>query len=373
MTRIAVLAASALVPVLACGWSVLTAQSAGWLPARPGYQFQFPRDHASHPEYKLEWWYYTGQLASQDGRRFGYQLTFFRVGVDAAPANPSRWSVRDLFMTHVAITDIDRSRFWFAERLNRAGVGWAGADVGTYRVWNEDWEAHLDESGAHRLRAAQDGFGIDLALVSDRPPVIHGVDGVSVKGDQPGNGSHYYSLTRAETTGTLTLDGRRFAVRGSSWMDHEFGTSFLEPGQRGWNWFALQLDDGTDLMVYDFTRDDDLGDSHSSGTLVNAGGESTRLLAGDFSLQPMGEPWVSSASDGAYPVDWQIRVPATGLDLRVRAAIPGQELVTQRSGGVAYWEGAVIVDGTREGRVVGGRGYLEMTGYAGRSITDVLQ
>lgn len=359
--------------VLVCGGALAAAQSPAWLPARPGYAFVFPRDHASHPEYKLEWWYYTGNLADPAGRRFGYQVTFFRVGVDPAPANPSRWAVRDLFMTHVALTDVGRRRFRFAERLNRAGVGWAGADTDAYRVWNEDWEARLEPDGTHHVRAARDDFAVDLVLEAEKPPVVHGVAGVSRKGDTPGNASHYYSLTRMGTSGVVTVDGRPHEVRGSSWMDHEFGTSFLEAGQRGWNWLALQLDDGTDLMVYAFMRDDGSRDGHSSGTLVAADGAATSLAAGDFTLEPGRDRWVSPRSGGRYPVAWRVRVPRIDLDLQVSAVLPDQELTTERSGGVAYWEGAVQAEGTRRQLAVGGRGYLEMTGYAGRSIAEVLQ
>src|SRR5262249_4277049 len=171
-------------------------------------------------------------------------ITFFRIGVDAKPANPSRWAVRDLFMTHLAVTDIDGGRYQFTERINRAGVGWAGASEDVYRVWNEDWEARLDESGCHRLRAVASGLGIDLRLEPGKQPVIHGEQGVSQKGSQPGNASHYYSLTRMPTRGVLKAEDKEWKVTGLSWMDHEFGTSFLEKEQVGWDWFSLQMEDG---------------------------------------------------------------------------------------------------------------------------------
>jgi predicted secreted hydrolase len=350
---------------------VVQSQSDGWRRATGRYEFAFPRDHASHPDYKLEWWYYTGNVSASDGRAFGYQITFFRIGVNQAPGNPSRWAIRDLFMAHLAISDIQSRRFHFAELLNRAGIGWAGAAVEQYRVWNENWEAGLAEEGRHRLRASYGDMAIDLRLEPGKAPTDQGVDGISQKGDGFGNASRYYSVTRMPTSGTLTLGGSSVQVRGLSWMDHEFGTSVLEQGQTGWNWFALQLDDGTDVMLYEFRRTDGQRDRHSSGTLVDKVGRPRRLDMKEFVLDP-GTYWKSARSGAAYPISWRITIPNQALDLRVRAAFPQQELVTERSG-VIYWEGAVIVEGTRGGQPVQGRGYLEMTGYAGTLTTRMLQ
>jgi len=344
----------------------------GWRPALSGYRFEFARDHGSHPDYKIEWWYYTGNLAAADGRRFGYQLTFFRVGVDPRPENPSRWAVRDLFMAHLAVSDIDGGQFRFAERLNRAGVGWAGAAVDGYRVWNEDWEARLGGGGRHELRAADGEIGLELELGPGKPPVSHGSGGVSRKGAQAGNASHYYSLTRMPTRGTLVVGGSRVAVEGLSWMDHEFGTSFLEAGKVGWDWFSIQLEDGTDLMLYEFKRADGARDAYSSGTLIGPGGEVTALRPEEFALAP-GARWRSQASGAAYPVAWRISLPGRGLELEARAALEDQELRLADSTGVTYWEGAIEVGGTRAGRPVRGRGYLEMTGYAGAAMTPLLE
>jgi predicted secreted hydrolase len=335
-----------------------------WIKALPPYQFSFPRDHASHPGHRIEWWYYTGNLIAKDGRRFGYQLTFFRAGVDFKPANPSRWAVRDLFTAHLAVSDIDGRRFKYAERINRAGPGWAGADAEGYRVWNEDWEASLDRSGRHNLRAFSGDIGIDLQLDEGKPPVVHGELGVSQKGSMPGNASHYYSLTRMPARGSLIVDGRRIDVEGSSWMDHEFGSSFLEKGQKGWDWLSIQLDDGTDLMLYRFRRDDGARDTHSRATIVYAAGEASRLAFDQFSLDPI-KLWTSRSSGASYPIEWRVRIPEKQVDVRVQAAIDDQELQTDRSTGVTYWEGSTEISGSHRGRPVRGRGYLEMTGYAG--------
>jgi len=349
---------------------VLWAESA-WRQALPGYTFEFPADHASHPGYKIEWWYYTGNLSS-GSRQFGYQLTFFRVGVELQPRNPSRWAVRDLFMTHFAITDISAKQYHFAERMNRAGAGWAGAEPRQYRVWNQDWEARIDPEGKHQLKASDRDMKLALVLSEGKRPVIHGQGGVSQKGNTAGNASHYYSLTRMPTRGSLSLGGETFFVEGESWMDHEFGTSFLEKEQTGWDWFSLQLDDGSDLMLFQLRRSDGSLDRHSSGTLITSDGRSAFLGVAEFSLKPR-ETWHSKASGATYPVTWDLEVPSQGLRLHLSTRVANQELRTERSTGVTYWEGSVEVQGTRTDRPVRGRGYLEMTGYAGAAISEKFQ
>lgn len=339
-----------------------------WKEAAPGRPIVLPADHASHPDYKLEWWYYTGNLDASGGQRFGYQLTFFRIGVDPAPLNPSRWAVRDLYMTHLALTDVNGRRYRFTERLNRSGPGWAGASATDYHVWNEDWVARREPDGTHHLDARGPEFGVDLRLAEDRPAVLHGNRGYSRKGAAPGNASHYYSLTRMPTRGTITLGGRRFEVTGASWMDHEFGTSFLEPQQSGWDWFSIQLDDGSDLMIFQLRRADGSIDPRSSGTLVEAGGATVPVtLSSGFRLAA-GRTWTSAASGARYPVEWTVDLPDRGLTLEVSAALDDQELRTGRGSGVTYWEGAIDVRGRRRGRAVRGQGYLEMTGYTGQPM-----
>lgn len=345
----------------------------GWAQAHEGRVFEFPADHASHPDYRIEWWYYTGNLEGVDGQRFGYQVTFFRVGIDREPQNPSVWSVRDLFMTHLAVTDLDRGQHFMSERLNRAGVAWAGARADRLEVWNENWRLESD-GASHVLRAMSDDgrFGVDLRLAADRLPVLNGRKGFSQKGRQAGNASHYYSLTRMATSGELRLEGQTVGVAGLSWMDHEFGTTFLEPSQQGWDWFSLQLDDGTDLMVYVIRQEDGAVDVHSSGTLVRPSGEVVPLEADDIKLVP-GREWVSPRSGARYPVEWVVWISSESLRLEVQAAVDGQELHTEQSTGVTYWEGAVVATGSSDGQSVAGRGYLEMTGYAGRPMSEVLR
>ena len=257
--------------------------------------------------------------------------------------------------------------------MNRAGPGWAGASTDTYRVWNEDWQAALESPGVHHVEASGPGIGIDLRASDARPPVLHGEGGYSRKGSAPGNASHYYSLTRMPTAGTITIDGRSIPVTGQSWMDHEFGTSFLEAGTVGWDWFSVQLEDGRDLMIFQLRRADGSIDPRSSGTLVEPGGTyASFTLDRGVTLEP-GRIWTSPTSGGRYPVAWGVHLPGRGVELSVTAALDDQELHTEQSTGITYWEGAIDVAGQVRGRAVKGRGYLEMTGYAGPAMGNFMR
>ena len=333
--------------------------AAQWKEAAPGYTYLFPRDHASHPDYKIEWWYYTGNVSAKDGRRFGYQVTFFRVGVDYAPANPSQWAVRDLYMTHLAVSDARGQRYRYAEKLTRGGPGLAGARSDTYYTWNDDWSAGLS-GRQHKIRALSEKAGIDLTLDEGKAPAINGINGINQKGAREGNASHYYSLTRMPTQGTLTIDGERFEVSGLTWMDHEFSTSFLEPEQRGWDWFSIQLSDNRELMLYRMRRADGSHDPRSSGTLIDANGKTTHLSNTDFTLTP-GRTTFTSKNGAVYPLEWKVSIPKHKIELTVTTPLADQELSLVQSTGVAYWEGMIDVAGPG----VTGSGYLEMTGYYG--------
>jgi predicted secreted hydrolase len=334
-----------------------------WQEAKAGYQFAFPRDHAAHPDFKIEWWYYTGNVTAADGRRFGYQVTFFRVGIDHTPANPSKWAVRDLYMTHLAVSDAKGQRYRFAEKLSRGGPGLAGAKSDTYYTWNDDWSAGLDGK-QHRLKAASAAAAIDLTLDEGKPPAINGIDGINQKGAREGNASHYYSLTRMPTRGTIAVDGERFEVTGLTWMDHEFSTSFLEPEQRGWDWFSIQLSDHRELMLYRMRRADGSHDPRSSGTFIDVNGKTTHLSNEDFTLTP-GRATFTSKNGAVYPTEWTVSIPSQTIELRVTTPLNDQELSLIPSTGIAYWEGMIDVTGKSGATSVTGAGYLEMTGYHG--------
>ncbi len=333
--------------------------------ALPGYPYRFPRDHASHPDFQTEWWYYTGHLQSGD-RWFGYQLTFFRVGIDSTHApGRSAW-IRSVQFAHLALTDEVGRRFLFDQRVSRPALGLAGADTARYRVWVEDWSAVHDTDGVtHRLTAATPAFGIDLRLRPDKPVVIHGERGVSQKSAGLGRASHYLSFTRLTTEGRVVLGRDTLAVHGRSWMDHEFGSSQLGPGQVGWDWFAIQLDDGTELMLYRLRRANGTIEPLSSGTWVERDGSARHLALAAYEVASTGA-WKSPRSGGTYPSGWRVRVPSLALELELEPVLADQELVLEGPVGVRYWEGAVQIRGRREGRAVTGRGYVELTGYAGR-------
>ena len=336
--------------------------SADFRPALPGYVFAFPRDHFSHEEYRTEWWYYTGHVRAKGGERYGYQVTFFRSGLAEARANPSRWAARNLYLAHFAVSDISRRGFRYFERVSRAGLGQAGASETELRVWIGDWEVRGD-GGTQRLRAKDGEHAVDLTLVTQKPPVVHGENGVSQKGEGRGHASHYYSLTRLKTDGTITVRGKAFPVTGLSWMDHEFGSTQLNPDQVGWDWFSLQLDDGSELMLSIIRKSDGRPDPYSAGTFVAPDGHTVGLRHPDFAVLPL-EQWKSPRGRGVYPMKWRVSVPQVGVEVTVTPALADQELDTGKSTRVTYWEGAVFAEGTRQSRRVSGHGYVEMTGYS---------
>lgn len=339
----------------------------GYRHAVAPWRFEFPRDHASHPDFQTEWWYYTGRLESA-GRAFGYELTFFRVGLDPARrASASAWAPHSILFAHFALTDIGGKRFRFDERIARPALGMAGADSVRFRVWLDDWSAALDPDGrTHRLRASAESFAVDLSLETRQPPAIHGEGGVSRKSSGIGEASHYYSMPRLATRGTLRVLGRTFEVRGETWMDHEFGSGRLAAGLVGWDWFGLQLDDGRSLMLYRLRRKDGGTEPVSSGTLIERDGRTRHLPLEAFETRATGS-WKSPRTGAEYPSGWIVRVPSASLELEVTPAIQGQELVTGGAAGVIYWEGAVRVSGRANGRPLGGHGYVELTGYTGRT------
>jgi predicted secreted hydrolase len=316
--------------------------------ALPGYPYHFPADYFEHPDFRTEWWYYTGNLTDEKGHRFGFELVFFRHGEHRGEsANPSAWRMDDAYLAHAALTDIDGERFHYSERINRAGPGIAGASGAQSAVWNGNWRVKW--SGEKQtLTALTDDFQFELQAEPSKPLVINGIDGVSQKAESAGNASHYISFPRLTVTGHLRTGSENHDVRGLAWMDHEWFTNQLDPAERGWDWFSVQLEDNTELMLFDLRRHDGTIDAHSSGTFVDATGKAHHLAAPDFKLRPL-------AYWGKYPVKWSIEVPSLKLKLECQAALQNQELATNDT---KYWEGAVTYSGSQKGS-----GYLEMTGY----------
>ena len=337
---------------------VLTSRAADYKQALPGYRYEFPRDHFNHPDYQTEWWYYTGNVKAADGHRFGFELTFFRQGV-ARDADQSTWRIHDLYMAHLALSDLSGHRFYHDERINRAGPGIAGIDENRGLIWNGNWQAQLGE-GRQTLRGINDRFGLQLDLAPAKPPVIHGRDGISRKAAGAGHASHYISFTRLITSGTIEVNGTSYNVQGISWMDHEFFSESTDASESGWDWLSLQFDDNTELMLYRMRHKDGSVDPFSSGSYIDAQGRCVFLSSRDFSMMPAGETWASPQTKSVYPVAWRVAIPSLGIEVTVTTPLRSQELAVTI--GPSYWEGAIDIAGQRGTAPMRGVGYLEMTG-----------
>ncbi len=336
----------------------------GYLKADAPRTFVFPEDHGPHSGFKTEWWYYTGNLNATDGQHYGFQFTLFRIALippdTRSLVRTSAWATEHLYMGHFALSDIQNEQFYAFERFSREAAALAGAQNDPFRVWLEGWEAtSIDSSGfPMRVRAQQDGVGIDLLLTPAKPMVLQGDNGLDPKGAESGNASYYYSATRLSAQGTVTINDDPQAVAGLAWMDREWSTSALGDDQVGWDWFALQLSDGRDLMYYQLRNQDGTADAESDGVLVAADGSKTTLRRDDVQLEVL-DSWTSPLG-GTYPSGWRLVIPSQALDLTVTPSFKAQELDVS----VRYWEGAVFIEGTTNGQPVEGSGYVELTGYA---------
>ncbi len=339
-----------------------------WQHAQPGYTYTFPHDHGSHDNFLTEWWYFTGHLFTPDhSRRFGYELTFFRRAIDdeRAWANPSQWAIRQLYFAHFALTDEQSGNFQFKEKISRAGLGKAGASPGTLKTWIDSWfvKAVGPEQHQFHLKAETTNFAVELTVNSLKPPIVHGLEGISKKGTQSAHASHYYSLTRLHTTGQLRIAGKDLKVTGTSWMDHEFSSSDLQDGLVGWDWFSIQLESGHEIMAYLLRKKDGTFTPISSGTLIFPDGSSQYLPRKDLHISAL-DYWESPKSGARYPSQWTLAIDSHDIQLNITPRLADQELQTDRSTQVTYWEGAVDVSGIFNKRPVTGMGYVELTGYA---------
>jgi len=308
-------------------------------------------------------------VGTPSGKRYGFQLTFFRTQIAEPgsektwPKNPSAWRTKDISLAHTALSDLETKRFHLDERVARLGAGLAGVtqDQEATRVFIGNWST-LVQSDHHRLKAPAKEFSLDLLCKTAKPLVAHGQEGYSIKGKRRESASCYYSATRLEAEGSITLRGTAVPVRGTAWMDHEFSSAPLEDDLEGWDWFSLQFEDRTELMIYLLRQKAGGNSASSSGTFVKASGEAIRLSNSDFQVEVL-ERWKSPHSGVTYPARWRIRVTPMNLELSIVPALPDQELITEKSTRVTYWEGSVMVSGRSGQNPVSGVGYVEMTGY----------
>ncbi len=351
-------------PQLSVAESMTRRDTSGFRVADAPRAFTFPADHGAHEGFAVEWWYFTGNLQSADGREFGYQFTLFRSAIQAErPVLASAWATNYAWMAHLAVSDISGQRFFADERFSREAIGIAGAQQTPWRIWLDDWQVFSEDADVRTMRvvASNADVALDFNLDSSQTPVLQGDAGLSQKSAGVGNASYYYSLTRMPTVGTLRIGTEIMPITGNSWMDREWSTSALAADQVGWDWFALHFTDGSDMMIYHLRRRDGTSDPYSGGSYRRADGQVLRLQSADITFQPQGS-WQSPHTAAQYPATWQITVAPLDMQFTVTPALADQELQVT----VRYWEGAVRVDGRQGAQPLTGVGYLEMTGYADR-------
>jgi len=342
----------------------LQGSAEGYARALEPWDWQFPRDHGPHPEFQTEWWYYTGNVSTPDGRRFGYQFTIFRRAIaPSVTESTSEWRTNQFYMAHFTVADVEGEAFYHQQVLSRGAADLAGASVEPrYRVWVEGWQvfATNDEATQTRIEAAADGYRIALDLTQRKPPALQGDRGLSAKSGEAGNASYYYSLSRLATEGEIQIGNQVYLVTGFSWMDHEFSTSALALNAEGWDWFGLHFDDGRDLMLGQIRLREGGREPAFGGLLVEADGTTRYLPSESFSITAT-DTWTSQKTGATYPSGWQIDVElgaGESLSFSATPLLRDQELTD----GFAYWEGAVQLAGD-----VTGYGYAELTGYTGEN------
>ncbi|MGQ9509663.1 MAG: lipocalin-like domain-containing protein [Thermodesulfobacteriota bacterium] len=356
-----------LIIMMGCLFSgkLMSAQTNEWKQATEPWKWIFPRDHGSHPEFRTEWWYFTGNLNDSLKKSYGFQLTFFRQGIfPKAKDIKSPWSIRDVYLAHFTLTDVSKRQFWFSERASRKGPGLSGASEKEMDIWLLNWRAKMERKRIG-LEARHQEMVLSLDLYPRKPIIFHGANGLSQKGPGKGQASYYFSYTDLEIKGKIKtpLSQEPFQVDGIGWFDHEFGSNQLDSNQIGWDWFSLHLSDGQDLMIYLLREKDGTIEPSSSGTLVKRSGEGIHLTLSDIRVEVL-DYWKSSKSGGRYPSRWRIKVPSYRIELDVSPLVSSQELITESSTGIIYWEGAVEGMGRSAGKPIACKGYIELTGYA---------
>lgn len=344
-------------------WLDLPADSTGFRKAMKPRDWHFPEDFGPHNDYQTEWWYYTGNLETKEGSPFGFQLTFFRQALISQPKiTASHLRSNQIYSAHFTVSNIQDRQFYSSERFSRSNIDLAGAESMPYHVWLQDWAATEIEPGKVRLQAKAENVALDLVVSQTLSPILQGDRGLSVKGYEPGNASYYYSLVQQPTTGTLTIDKKSYPVNGISWTDREYSTSALTAGTVGWDWFSMQFDNGSALMLYLLRREDGTLESTSAGTFIAADGTTQPLSSQDWTVNVL-DTWKSKKSKAVYPAKWQIEIPKLNLTVQGKSMLADQELNTSTA---TYWEGAVAFTGSWQQQPLRGKGYVELTGYANR-------
>ena len=332
----------------------------GFTRATESDYIQFPRDLGAHDDFQTEWWYYTGNVETQDGRQFGYQFTLFRraIAPPSAEYDGNRWRTGQIYFAHAAIADIETGEFLFGDRFSRGGADLAGAETGPYEIWIDNWSVTEIAPGVHKMVAEESGVGFEFQLTETQPPVLQGNGGLSPKSTDVSYASYYYSLVGMETTGEIKIGADRYEVSGKSWMDHEIGTDFLPDGVIGWNWFAAQFDNGQSLMLAQ-TREQDDQIQYGFGSWIDQESHKVDIEMRDFELEVL-ETWTSPNTGATYPAKWRLSYPAQNLELTIETMIDNAELLVIST---IYWEGPARFEGTLNGEPISGVGYIELTGY----------
>lgn len=344
-------------------WLDLPADSTGFRKAMTPRDWHFPEDFGPHNDYQTEWWYYTGNLETEEGRPFGFQLTFFRQALTSQPKiTASHLRSNQIYSAHFTVSDIQERQFYSSERFSRSNIDLAGAESMPYHVWLQDWSATELDPGKVRLQAKAENVALDLVVSQTLSPILQGDRGLSVKGYELGNASYYYSLVQQPTKGTLTANNKSYIVNGITWKDHEYSTSALTAGTVGWDWFSMQFDNGSALMLYLLRREDGTLESTSAGTFIAADGTTQPLSSQDWTVKVL-DTWKSTKSKAIYPAKWQIEIPKLNLTVQGKSMLADQELNTSTA---TYWEGAVAFTGSWQQQPLRGKGYVELTGYANR-------
>ncbi|GAB1441187.1 lipocalin-like domain-containing protein [Ignavibacteriales bacterium] len=341
--------------------TLMNQEVAGFKKAESVRKFVFPGDHFAHYDYSTEWWYFTGNLSTSDGRRFGYQFTIFRNGIlPGADSDSVVFSQKSVYSIHIGLSDLQNQKFYSFERYVRGLKGLAGSDESEKKIYIEGSEILFDFSNGSELpgmeiRSVTDDFRISFNLNPEKKMVLHGDKGLSKKSNKPGNASYYYSYTRLNTTGELILKGEKFKLSGSSWMDREWSTSALESDQKGWDWFSIQMEDGTELMYFRL-RDSTGATNFQKGTLIDKSGGYYTFSGDDFKLNTI----MDSEIDGVvYPSEWEIELRPLNLLFGVSVAMKNQVHPFR----LRYYEGAVNVVRKKGKNLTNGKGYVELTGY----------